>query len=91
MRVALVLPYAPEANRGNSTAARRLARGLAAAGAAVEMASLEGLGIRLDPARNAALKGEGSLSVPGECVSILLIPADEERIVARAVAGVVSS
>jgi hypothetical protein len=34
--------------------------------------------------------GEGSLSAPGECVSILLVPADEERIVARAVAQVVS-
>ncbi len=53
-------------------------------------AGLEGLGIRLDRERNAAAKGEGSLSTPGECVSILLIPADEERIVARAVAGVVS-
>jgi glycosyltransferase involved in cell wall biosynthesis len=50
VRVALVLPYAPEANRGNSTAARRLARGLAAAGAAVEMASLEALGIPFGPA-----------------------------------------
>ena len=53
-------------------------------------AGLDGLGIRLDPERNAAAKGEGSLSAPGECVSILLIPADEERIVARAVAEVVS-
>ncbi len=50
MRVALVLPYVPEANRGNSTAARRLARGLAAAGAAVEMASLEALGVPFGPA-----------------------------------------
>jgi acetate kinase len=48
------------------------------------------IGIRLDPGRNTAAKGEGSLSAPGECVSILLIPADEERIVARAVAEVVS-
>jgi acetate kinase len=53
-------------------------------------AGLEGLGIRLDPERNATLMGEGSLSAPGECVSILLVPADEERIVARAVAQVVS-
>jgi acetate kinase len=54
-------------------------------------AGLEGLGIRLDPARNASVKGEGRLSPDGPCVSILLIPADEERIVARAVAQVVSS
>jgi acetate kinase len=53
-------------------------------------AGLEGLGIRLDPERNATLKGEGALSRPGDSVSILLVPADEERIVARAVAEVVS-
>jgi acetate kinase len=54
-------------------------------------AGLEGLGIRLDPERNESTKGEGRLSPDGPCVSILLIPADEERIVARAVATVVSS
>lgn len=54
-------------------------------------AGLEGLGIRLEPERNATAKGEGALSRPGESVSILLVPADEERIVARAVAEVVSS
>jgi acetate kinase len=53
-------------------------------------AGLEGLGIRLDPQRNASVKGEGRLSPDEACVSILLIPADEERIVARAVAEVVS-
>ena len=53
-------------------------------------AGLEGLGIRLDQERNAAGKGEGRLSPDEACVSILLIPADEERIVARAVAQVVS-
>jgi acetate kinase len=53
-------------------------------------AGLGGLGIRLDPERNATLMGEGALSRPGESVSILLVPADEERIVARAVAEVVS-
>jgi acetate kinase len=52
-------------------------------------AGLEGLGIRLDAERNASVKGEGRLSPDGACVSILLIPADEERIVARAVAQVV--
>jgi acetate kinase len=54
-------------------------------------AGLDGLGLSLDPERNAAAKGEGRLSPDGACVSILLIPADEERIVARAVARVVSS
>ncbi len=50
MRVALLVPYAPGANRGNSTAALRLARGLVSAGAAVEVASLEALGVPLGPA-----------------------------------------
>ncbi len=50
MRIALLLPYAPQANRGNSTAALRLARGLAEAGAAVEVASLEALGVPFGPA-----------------------------------------
>jgi acetate kinase len=52
---------------------------------------LSGLGIRLDPGRNARAKGEGLLSPDGECVKILLIPADEETIVARAVAQIVGA
>ncbi len=52
---------------------------------------LSGLGIKLDPARNAQARGEATLSAPGESVRILLIPADEERVVARAVAEVVAA
>jgi acetate kinase len=51
---------------------------------------LEGLGLRLDPERNAQARGQGVLSPEGERVKILLVPADEETIVARAVAEVVS-
>ena len=52
-------------------------------------AGLSGLGIELDPGRNAAARGESVLSPEGARVAVLLVPADEERIVARAVAQVV--
>ena len=54
-------------------------------------ADLEELGIALDPARNAAARGEAVLSPEGARVTILLVPADEETIVARAVAQVVGT
>jgi acetate kinase len=54
-------------------------------------AGLSELGIELDPERNAAARGEAILSPEGARVTILLVPADEERIVARAVAQVVGS
>ena len=62
--------------------------------AAVRAAVCEGLselGIDLDPGRNAAARGESVLSPEGARVTILLVPADEERIVARAVAQVVGA
>jgi acetate kinase len=62
--------------------------------AAVRAAVCEGLselGIDLDPGRNAAARGESVLSPDGARVTILLVPADEERIVARAVAQVVGA
>jgi acetate kinase len=52
---------------------------------------LSELGIDLDPGRNAAARGESVLSPEGARVTILLVPADEERIVARAVAQVVGA
>jgi acetate kinase len=52
-------------------------------------AGLSEIGIELDPGRNAAAKGEAVLSPEGARVAVLLVPADEERIVARAVARVV--
>jgi acetate kinase len=54
-------------------------------------AGLDELGIALDPARNAAPTGEAVLSSDEARVTILLVPADEERIVARAVAGVIGA
>jgi acetate kinase len=54
-------------------------------------AGLSELGIELDPGRNAAARGEAVLSPEGARVAVLLVPADEERIVARAVAQVVGA
>jgi len=54
-------------------------------------AGLQELGIALETARNAHAKGEAVLSPDGARVTILLVPADEERIVARAVAQVVGT
>jgi acetate kinase len=48
---------------------------------------LSGLGIELDPGRNQAVHGEGRISADGARTTILVIPADEERIVARAAAA----
>jgi acetate kinase len=48
---------------------------------------LEGLGIALDAERNRALRGEGRISPEGAAVTILVLPADEEIVVARAVAA----
>jgi acetate kinase len=49
-------------------------------------AGLEGLGIALDPALNAAASGEACVSGAGSQAAIYIVPADEERIVARATA-----
>jgi acetate kinase len=52
-------------------------------------AGLAELGITLDPGRNQAVHGEGRISADTARTTILMIPADEERIVARAAAGLV--
>lgn len=44
------------------------------------------LGVELDPARNEAAQGEGILSSDEARVSVAVIPANEERIIAREVA-----
>ena len=49
-------------------------------------AGLEDLGIVLDPALNASASGEARLSAAGSKAAIFIVPADEERIVARATA-----
>jgi acetate kinase len=48
---------------------------------------LAGLGIEFDPDSNRALRGEGRISLNSSRTAILVIPADEERIVARAAAA----
>jgi acetate kinase len=51
-------------------------------------AGLGGFGIELDAERNAGLKfqgGEGRISQDGSAVTVLVLPADEETVVARAV------
>lgn len=50
---------------------------------------LEFLGIELDAAKNAAAKSEARVSADGSKVAVYIVPADEERIVARAAAQVV--
>jgi len=46
-------------------------------------AELDQLGIAVDPAKNAALKGEGEISAAGAKTKIFVIPANEELVVAR--------
>jgi acetate kinase len=53
-------------------------------------AGLSALGIDLDPARNAAAHGESQVSTSQSPIAIFIVPADEERIVARATAEVLS-
>jgi acetate kinase len=48
---------------------------------------LEGFGITLDAERNRTLRGEGRISPEGAAVTVLVLPADEEIVVARAVAA----
>jgi acetate kinase len=48
---------------------------------------LEAFGIALDAERNRGLSGEGRISRDGAAVTVLVLPADEEIIVARAVAS----
>jgi acetate kinase len=51
---------------------------------ALSMQGLEGLGIRVDPVRNASgERGERAVSAPGARVPVLVIPTDEEIEIAR--------
>jgi len=54
-------------------------------------AGLGDLGIELDRSRNEAVRGEGKISADTARTTVLVIPADEERIVARATAELVQS
>lgn len=60
--------------------------GIGERGAENRAAILEGLeflGVRLDPERNAQLRGEGAIHREDSTVALLVIPANEEIIVAR--------
>jgi acetate kinase len=50
---------------------------------------LEAFDIVLDRARNAAARGQARISADGAPVAVWIVPADEERIVARATAEVI--
>jgi len=54
-------------------------------------AGLAAFGITLDPDRNRALPGDGRISTTDSRAAIYVVPAEEERIVARAVAAVIRS
>jgi acetate kinase len=51
---------------------------------------LTGFGIELDEARNEALKAEGPISKDGAAVRVMVVPANEEMVVARETVAVVS-
>jgi len=51
---------------------------------------LSGFGIELDEERNRSLKGEGAISTDGSAVKVLVVPANEETIVARETAAIVN-
>jgi acetate kinase len=50
---------------------------------------MSAFGVELDEERNRALKGEGLISTDGSAVKVLVVPANEETIVARETAAVV--
>ena len=52
-------------------------------------AGLAEFGIELDEERNGAVRGEGRISTDGSRTAVLVLPADEEVVVARAVARVI--
>lgn len=53
--------------------------------------NLEAFGIALDPDRNAAARGAARISADRSAAAVLVVPADEERIVARAAQEVVTA
>mgnify|MGYP000929448302 FL=1 len=53
-------------------------------------AGLGGFGLEIDQKRNESVRGQGVISTDQSKVKVIVIPADEERIVARASAALVS-
>jgi acetate kinase len=56
---------------------------------AAVLKNLKAFGVELDEPQNAVLKGEGQISRSGSAVKVLVIPANEEAIVARETVAVV--
>jgi len=54
-------------------------------------AGLDAFGIALDPDRNRTVPGDGKISAVDSPAAIYVVPAEEERIVARAVTAVIRS
>ncbi len=54
------------------------------------LSGLAGFGIELDEVRNVAIKGEGPISKDCTSVKVLVVPANEEMVVARETVAVVS-
>jgi acetate kinase len=52
--------------------------------------NLAGFGIEIDEDRNRTIKGEGPISTDGSAVKILVVPANEEIVVARETVAVVN-
>jgi len=50
---------------------------------------LSAFGVELDADRNATIKGEGAISTDGSAVKVLVVPANEEIVVARETVAVV--
>jgi acetate kinase len=52
--------------------------------------NLSAFGIEMDEERNRTLKGEGEISAAGAAVKVLVVPANEEALVARETVAVVN-
>jgi acetate kinase len=57
---------------------------------AAVLKDLSGFGIELDENRNSSIKGEGPISTDRSAVKVLVVPANEEIVVARETVAVVS-
>ena len=57
---------------------------------AAVLRDLSGFGVELDESKNKSIKGEGSISADGSKVKVLVVPANEEIIVARETVAVVN-
>jgi len=56
---------------------------------AAVLRDLSGFGIELDETRNKSIKGEGVISTDSSKVKVLVVPANEELVVARETVAVV--